>query len=34
MRTFAQHLLSFVIIGGILVAMAIVGGIESGELLP
>lgn len=30
MRTFAQHLLSFVIVGGILTAMAIVGGIEGG----
>jgi hypothetical protein len=29
-RTFAQHLLSFVIVGGILTAMAIVGGIEGG----
>ena len=30
MRTFAQHLMSFVIVSGILVAMAIVGGIEGG----
>ena len=30
MKTFAQHLLSFVIVGGILIAMAIVGGIEGG----
>ena len=30
MRTFAQHLLSFVIVAGILTAMAIVGGIEGG----
>ena len=30
MRTFAQHLLSFVIVGGILTAMAIAGGIEGG----
>lgn len=30
MKTFVQHLLSFVIVGGILTAMAIVGGIEGG----
>jgi hypothetical protein len=30
MKTFAQHLLSFVIISGVLIAMAIVGGIEGG----
>lgn len=30
MKTFAQHVLSFVIVGGILTAMAIVGGIEGG----
>jgi hypothetical protein len=34
MRTFLQHVTSFVIVGGFLVAMAIIGGIESGELLP
>jgi hypothetical protein len=28
MKTFAQHAASFVIIGGILIAMAIAGGIE------
>lgn len=30
MRTFLQHAMSFVIIAGILTAMAIVGGIEGG----
>ena len=30
MKTFVQHLFSFVIIAGILTAMAIVGGIEGG----
>ena len=30
MKTFAQHVLSFIIVGGILTAMAIVGGIEGG----
>jgi hypothetical protein len=34
MRAFLQHAASFVIVGGFLIAMAIVGGIESGELLP
>ena len=30
MKTFAQHVLSFIIVGGILTAMAIVGGLEGG----
>jgi hypothetical protein len=29
-RTFAQHILSFIVVAGILTAMAIVGGIEGG----